>query len=487
MKPSARSLAAAAAVLLLLALAACDGGTSGEGDGGGGGGGQGGGGGIVPPERYDFTSRDGSGASSAGYAGQTFRAVLIAGLKQHMGGLTGRIDDGSFVPAAGDVEAELDFWFSFDGATSSELDHGLELPLPAQQATFGALHAGTSLREKLAGNDPEGQHRDFASELSGWDEAGVTGAESLVRSWFAKVDAQAVARANGDLPLDPTGAPISKVFVTPEGHDLRELTQKFLDGAVTFSQAADDYLDDDLPGKGLNADHAALADGKPYTELEHAWDEGFGYFGAPRDLGTIGAAALAASPYHDSNGDGAIDLLVEAGFGHAVLAAKRDAGSSAEAPTSFAGEAFQAFLEGRALLAATHGPLDEAQRAALLDARDRAVSAWEKAIAAGVVHYANEQLVDLGKLGTAAWKFEDAAKHWSEGKGFALALQFHRRSPLDRAAFDALHADLGMGPALPGADVAARRAALVSAKARLAEAYGFHPSNVGDDTGTTGW
>ena len=55
------------------------------------------------------------------------------------------------------------------------------------------------------------------------------------------------------------------------------------DGAVGFSQGADDYLDDDTEGKGLLADHTAADEGKPYTALEHAWDEGFGYFGGARN------------------------------------------------------------------------------------------------------------------------------------------------------------------------------------------------------------
>ena len=54
--------------------------------------------------------------------------------------------------------------------------------------------------------------------------------------------------------------------------------KKFLLGAVAFSQGADDYLDDDVAGKGLLVFGYIPAEGKKYSALEHAWDEGFGYF-----------------------------------------------------------------------------------------------------------------------------------------------------------------------------------------------------------------
>ena len=58
--------------------------------------------------------------------------------------------------------------------------------------------------------------------------------------------------------------------------------------------------------------------------------------------------------------------------------------------------------------------------------RDAALSAWEKAIAATVVHYINDV---IGDMEAEDYSFYDHAKHWSEMKGFALSFQFNRRSP----------------------------------------------------------
>ena len=87
---------------------------------------------------------------------------------------------------------------------------------------------------------------------------------------------------NGTYPQTSAGEPVASVFVTSDGRDLQQLISTFLRVAIAYSQSADDYLDDDTEGKGLLSDHSAPEDGKPYTALEHAWDEGFGYTGMTR-------------------------------------------------------------------------------------------------------------------------------------------------------------------------------------------------------------
>jgi hypothetical protein len=120
--------------------------------------------------------------------------------------------------------------------------------------------------------------------------------------------------------------------------------------------------------------------------------------------------------------------------------------------------------------------------------RDLALSAWEAAIAASVIHYVNAVLQDMSAMGTEDYSFADHAKHWSEGKGFALSLQFNRLSPLSDADFATLHDLLGTAPVLVGGAAAEAYAQdLRDARALLAEAYGFAPENLGGDDGTGGW
>ncbi len=465
--------------------------SAGCGDAGGDSGGE-----FEVPSTYAFESR--MGGSSVDYAGQVFRHVLIADLAKHIGGLTARIDTGALTPEPGDVIAELDFYYRFDGDTSGGVAHGISTTPATKQSNYEDIASGKDLQGKIAGNDPVGQHRDWATAFVGWDDPAVTSPDSLVRLWFEQLDEFAVDRANGMIPAGPDGNPISEVFVTPEGLDLQQLVQKFLLGAVAFSQAADDYLDDDVDGKGLLSDHSALMEGKPYTALERAWDEGFGYFGAARDYGDYTDDEIAgkggrdeyARGYHDSDGDGAIDLLSEYNFGHSVNAAKRDRESSVDAPTDFTGDAWTAFLTGRAIIASADGPLSEAQMNELKAQRDIALRAWESAIVATIIRYINKVLQDMAQFGTAEYRFIEHARSWSELKGFALSLQFNPRSPLSDTQFRDLHDRIGRAPVLPNRpqeDIDAYRTALLEARDILRDAYGFAAENMGDSNGEGGW
>lgn len=439
-------------------------------------------------DTYQFTSAFGEGSSVA-YDGQVFRQLLISDLKSRIGGMTARIDSGAWYPAAGEVTAELNFYFEFSSDAYGSLQHGYSSTPDPLQATYDEVSSGKDLVGKIAGNDPTGQHRDWSTELVGWTAEGVTTPESLVRAWFAVLDAQALARVNGEVPLDPLGQPITAIYLDAQGRDYNQLIEKFLRGAVSFSQGVDDYLDDDLEGKGLNSDHTGPEEGKLWTTLEHQWDEGFGYFGAAADYGAWSDAEISDTPALDRDGDGAIDLLSEVCWGHSTNAARRDAG--AVSPTDFTAQAWEGFLRGRELLASTAGEgLSAAERAELLGWRDQAVSAWEAAIAASVVHYINAVLADMATIGTEDYTFADHAKHWSEMKGFALSFQFNPRSPLGAADFATLHTLLGQAPALPGAGadaLAAYADGLREARALLGDTYGFDAANLGDDDGQGGW
>jgi hypothetical protein len=436
------------------------------------------------PARYDFESRDGTGASSVAYTGQAFRHLLLVEMRAHLERLTARLDAG-YVPEPGDVAAELDFYYHFDSDTAGAVPLTWASVPAARQATFEDVAHGKDLAGKIAGNDPARQHVDWSTAFVGWQADGVTTPESLVLRWFAQLDAAAVARAAGDVPRGSDGAPLPAVYVTADGLDLRVLLQTFLTGAVAFSQGADDYLDE-----GLDEDHAALEDGAPYTALEHAWDEAFGYFGAARDLPAWSDGAVVDPGHADTYApDGAIDLTTEVCWGHAVDAAAHDLRAQAGAATDLTATAWEGFSRGRALLARHDAPLTAEARARLEGFRDQAVSAWEAAIAASVVHHLDDVLAVLDAPSGAAYDLGALAAAWSGMKGHALALQFHPRPAVSDADFAALHAAIGQAPVLPeagAAEVAAYAEQLRAARILLAEAYGLDVPHVGGEEGTGG-
>jgi hypothetical protein len=452
---------------------------------------------VDPPEvptSYAFDSRIGTG-SSVSYSGQVHRHVLIGEMKAWLGGLTAKIDGGK-VFKAGDVRKQLLFFYDYKAGDGAEIPIALKTDLPLLQIKLGMV-GSANLKAKVAGNDEKGQHKKWATDFTGWQ--GANSPEGLLLGWFDALDDATIDRIAGQVVSDPNGKAITKVFVTAEGHDLQQLVQKFLLGAVAFSQGADDYLDDDIAGKGLQSQNSKPdKEGAAYTSLEHQWDEGFGYFGAARDFGDYTDDEIAAkggrdgykAGYHDSDGDGKIDLKSEMNWGHALNCAKRDRGSRDIAPTNYTADAFDAFLKGRTIIAAAAGrELSDVERVKLLEQRDVIVQTWEKAIAATVLHYINEVLGDLASVGGAKYDFYSHAKHWSELKGFALSLQFSRFSP-PKLAFLQLHAAIGDAPAPATVGdklIGERKAALVAAKKMLATAYAFDTKLLADDAGVGGW
>ena len=365
----------------------------------------------------------------------------------------------------------------------------------AMQVTYGDISTSANLFGKLAGNDSVTDFRDWLTQFAGWSDASlatnggsITSPTGFVQALFETIEENAIGRAAGTMRTAPDGT-VLPVFVTEDGRDLRQLTNKFLLSAITFHQAADDYLDDDVPGKGLRSSNVP-GDGDA-TDLEHGWDEAFGYFGAALNYGDFSSEALAGGPrFIDANGDGRVNFLSEYNFGAAVNAAKRDNASAETARTNFMGDAFLAFRTGRAIISAADGELTDEQMADLRVQRDAAILAWESAIAATCVHYINDVLQDMNTFGTADYSFLDHAKHWSELKGFALGFQFNPRSPMDQGQFGTFHTSIADAPVLANASPTAisdYRASLVAARAMLGSVYGFDTANLGDESGENGW
>lgn len=443
---------------------------------------------------YAFESRYEPGASSVSHSGQAFRHLLIDRLKAFIGGLDDGVDSGRFMTAAS-VRSALDFFYRFDGDANGDEPIGLETDPPALQVTWNDVASGKDLVGKTAGNDDVTDHRDWdGGDFRGWSDTSINQGEpvsspqALIEAFFDALARNAQLRADGSQPTGPNGEALP-VYVTADGLDLQQLIQKTLLMAVAFSQGTDDYLDDDVEGKGLLSPNTRDEDA-PFSNLEHAWDEGFGYFGAPHDYDQYSDDELASAGgrpdwqgMHDTNGDCRIDLLSEVAYGASVNAAKRDRGAAE--PTDYTAQAFTAFLEGRRLITSAGETLTAEELDALRAYRDQAVRAWEEAIAATVVHYINEVVADMDALGTEDYSFASHAKHWSELKGFALGFQFNPRSPLHAAAgegtlFDELHALVGDRPVFEDGDVtvADYRARLLQARDLMRDAYGFASANV---------
>lgn len=439
---------------------------------------------------YSFPSRIEAGVDSVAYSGQVARHVLINELNlfinTYLGNVASFNSNGEFNPQSDEetvketvLTALNSYYLVSDYAALSERTLMTTGSLPLLQTTLSQISPSSkNLISKIAGNDVKSQHKDWSTEFAGWGETGSTTPDGLLNYFFDELAANALALSNGDLRQDPFGNSLTKVYLSEDGVDYKQMVQKFLLMSVAFSQGADDYLDldesdPDSSSKGVFASNTQ--DGtKPYTKLEHQIDEGFGYFGASRDYLTLGDAAVKSSVISDTNGDETIDLTSEYNFGQSVNAAKRDIGS--DDTYDFSGKAINHFLNARKLaseLAINHGtePTIEERRAIFAQTK-LATEAWEGAIVATVIHYINDTIADLNSIGTNEFDYETLAKHWSEMKAFGLGLQFNRHSLLSDEKFAQVHNLMGVKPVLTG-DVEGYQADLLEARSILKDAYEF--------------
>ncbi|GIU48920.1 MULTISPECIES: DUF4856 domain-containing protein [Shewanella] len=446
-------------------------------------------------DRYTFDSKLNDGESSVSYTGQTARHILIAELNQYISStLEAEIDDNELA-TKDEVLAKLNYFFNPDEETQYP-----DLPITffdnSKDGLLSDITGYKNLTGKVAGNDTGGQHEDWNNgAFAGWGAKGSTTPSALIDTLFDRLADNAVAKINGEVRQDVLGNDITKVYLDENGVDLAQLIQKFLLMSITYSQAADDYFGADTEGKGLTTDNINPAkDGAAYTNLEHQFDEGFGYFGAARNYLEYSDVEIAGkvtddegradwNGSQDTDGDGKIDLRSEYNFGQSVNAAKRDLGTADNAmPTDYTMQAMEAFIAGRKIINDNVGSaLTDAQMTELETHAMAGVKAWENAIVATVIHYINDVSADLEPLATggdsADFNYDDLSKHYSEMKGFALGLQYSEYGVISDEDFETMHDLFGMEPELTG-DVDGYIADLEAARDILQASYSLDADNV---------
>jgi len=460
---------------------------------------------------------DGNPVTSISYTGQTARQLLILGLVDTMTSLT-----------EGDADAEdnMNAWVNGSDALVHGFDvAGGEPVIPGP--TIGDISTGKNLTEKIAGgSDVAGQTGETSllldengarkpetgGEFFGWSD-GMTATSTpidLVRYFIEKLATE--ANDGTDVLVETTDDANAALAITAyqgdaHGRDYRQLIQKFLLGAVTLSQASNDYLHHNWESDTAFSQEKGT---KAYGEAEHDWDEAFGYYGAARnnaDFTDDEAAGKGgrdgwSNGYNDANADGSIDVTSEFNLGISQNCAKRDRkdlDGDGVGETDMSKEAFDAFIIGRHVLsdATNAGSITDAQLAVVRAQAEIAGKAMEKCVAATAVHYINDVLGDMANFDTDndvfadTDNFKDLAKHWGEMKGFALGLQFSPWSPFaadktERDKLKTILSDMGDGPVLADGSqagvaptgtaaeaIAAYKTKLEAARATMAEAYGF--------------
>ena len=354
---------------------------------------------------------EGEVTNSVSYGGQIARQTLEQSLKS----LAGKGDGGA---NAAELEAQMLSYFT--GPTA-------ELPILAP-----AGKDGFPILQKMVG------------ELSG--SANLEGKfyNGLMPAWPGNMAGIDVAR-----DLIARAAASNGGYDAENGYDYGQLISKFTMGAVQYSQAVDNYLDEKMTAEE-KPNNLPYSDGAAYTGKEHSWDEAFGYFGAPAHAVSLAPATaydvakLADFEAADANGDGVVDLKTEMVFGPAYYAAGADTSGN----TNYLPTIVNAYIDGRELITSAAGEaLTAEQLGALKGYASTIEGAWGNVLAEATFKYAGSVYKDIATMAETAPEgdaYRNYVKHWGELKGFAMAIQSGRKN-LGATAVE-LNDLIGYGP-----------------------------------------
>lgn len=397
---------------------------------------------LVVPATYAFLGAD--GLSSVDYGGQTVRNLLIADIQS-----AARAAGQASYSGNGLTENDILKYFTHVDADSLDIRTSLSgAPVTDRlQTKYVQISAAKSLHDKISSATVIGYGKN---------------ATDLIKDWTAQIVANS---------QDSAKRKTAEAYLDSNGVDLSQLISKVSAGAVALYQGTGVYLKD-----VTTKNNTDLVSGKNYTQMEHVWDEAFGYFGAARDYGTNytdDEMNSAATSYKDSNGDGKIDFRSEYNFSMmGRYTARRDRGLSQD----WSGDAFKAFVKGRALISA------KASADSIAAQRAIAAEVWEKTYASNVIAYikvTKSALADTSAFTLARKASLGAA--WGELKAFAVNLQFNHYKKITDAQLAELHELIGTHP-VRGEGQAEYVEALDEALALVKSVYGFTDAQIAADS-----
>lgn len=288
------------------------------------------------PSTYTFTDEDGN--STVSYSGQEDRLGMVAEIKAYAS--TG--NDGAVLNAEKIKNMYRNENSAFDDP---------------------ALNASSKQIRNKVFSAVQNKFDEFADEIA-----------TASQSTAPATDSTAGVLSNG-----------TKQYLFDEnGYEIAQLIEKGLMGALMYYQATSVYLAD---GK-MDVDNSTAEDPsaeKYYTEMEHHWDEAFGYFGVPVDF-----PQTVPSLFWGKYSNGRDNLL---GTNEAIM---------------------NAFLKGRAAISNDD-----------LTTRDQMISEiraeWENVVAGTAIHYVNGGLADFS---------DDVLRNHqlSEAYAFIWSLQFNEEA-----------------------------------------------------------
>lgn len=202
---------------------------------------------------------------------------------------------------------------------------------------------------------------------------------------------------------------IDGYFVNDDSVELKQVIEKGLMGACFYWQACDNYLEDLSMDDNQN-----VTQGKG-TDRAHHFDEGFGYFGAPKDF-DAGSPTEVAGDYTGS-----------AWFWGKYCIGRNNALDNLD-------PIFEAFRKGRTAI--VNGESSKRENAV-----NTIEEEWERICAGNVVHYLKSTKDDIQNSDVGG-----KVHHWSEAFAFHLALKYNTDKVISNAEWTDLGNKIGSKP-----------------------------------------
>ena len=313
------------------------------------------------------------------------------------------------VPVTQTVTVEIPYSYEFARAGKSTVSFsGQTARLNMADELYAALNTNTFTKAQMLEmfNDGTGFAGDGLN-TSGKKMGNKTAASPLASATVKpQFDAMITDFADNVIPNWATDASNGQagvltdatrtIHVNAKGHEIDQTFIKGIIGAMTLDQIVNNYITPyQLDAGTRTADNTSktLSSGKDYTDMEHKWDEGFGYL--------YGQEADATR----------LDLGV-APTGNGTTLNKYFKKVNASSHPGMAVQVFDAFRRGRAYIVANQ--YDKRDEQAEIIKKE-----LSKLIAQKAVDYINGYISKIANGNTA-----DAFHALSEGYGFVMSLQF---------------------------------------------------------------
>ena len=320
---------------------------------------------VVPalqaPETYSFERNN---ESTVSYSGQTTRLEQADELYAALN-------------SEGSTATGLDLMFNGSDGSSAGFTNDL---LNGTSKIIGSKTASSTLAGSATTKERFNQYiADFASNVApNWNMDAAPGMPGSITS--------------------PDGS--STYQINAMGQELDQLFFKGLIGAFTLDQIVNNYIHPNQLDSGSRIDdndNGVLSDGKPYTDMEHKWDEGFGYlYGQEGDLDDVGST-IGSAP---------------AGSGNLLMKYFKKVNAEGGYEPGIGQTVYDAFIMGRTAIVNRDYDLREAQA-------DIIQVELSKVIGYYAIHYLNDYLAKVEEGNVAK-----AHHSLSEAYGFILSLQF---------------------------------------------------------------